>query len=130
MNILFKILAYSLVIVAIVSCRGDELKRMPDTLPDINGEITSLTETGTTEKNSRLQLLVEAGKGVESAYPQASVKVDENTLIEDKDGKRIKAGQLKEGHEVEVWFDGAVMESMPVQATAVAIRVTLPTGKL
>lgn len=130
MNILLKFLAYSFVIVAIVGCRGDELKRMPDTLPDINGQITSLTETGTTQKNSRLQLIVEAVENSKPTYPQASVKVDENTLIEDKDGKRLKAGQLKQGQQVEVWFDGPVMESMPVQATAVAIRVSRQPDKL
>jgi hypothetical protein len=129
-NILFKILAYSFVIVSIVSCRGDEPKRMPDTLPDIKGSITSLTETGTTQKNSRLQLVVEAEKGNAGTYPQASVKVDENTLIEDNNGKRLKAGQLKQGQQVEIWFDGAVMESMPVQATAIAIRASTQPDKL
>lgn len=106
------------------ACRGEELKRMPDTLPDITGKITSLAETDTTKKNIHLQMMVEASQGIESAYPKASIKVDDDTLIEDRDGKRLKAGQLKQGQQVEVWFDGAVMESMPVQATAVAIRVT------
>jgi hypothetical protein len=122
-DLLLKILAYSLVILLLSACRGEELKRMPDTLPDINGKITSLTETATTEKNIHLQLLVEAAEDTDSAYPKASIKVDDDTLIEDKDGKRLKAGQLKQGQQVEVWFDDAVMESMPVQATAVAIRV-------
>ncbi|NDK55005.1 DUF3221 domain-containing protein [Pontibacter fetidus] len=123
MDILLKILAYSLGLLLLVACRGQELKRMPDTLPDINGKISSLTQTATTQNNTHLQLLVEAPQNTESAYAQASVKVDDDTLIEDKDGKRLKAGQLKEGQHVEVWFNGAVRESMPVQATAVAIRV-------
>lgn len=123
-DLLLKILAYSLVILLMGACRGEELKRMPDTLPDITGKITSLAETATTKKNIHLQMMVEASQGKESAYPKASIKVDDDTLIEDRDGKRLKAGQLKQGQQVEVWFDGAVMESMPVQATAVAIRVS------
>jgi hypothetical protein len=106
------------------SCRGEELKRMPDTLPDITGKITNLAETATTQNNIHLQIMVEASQGKESTYPEASIKVDDDTLIEDKDGKRLKAGQLKQGQQVEVWFGDAVMESMPVQATAVAIRVS------
>nr|WP_233150274.1 DUF3221 domain-containing protein [Pontibacter sp. BT310] len=74
--------------------------------------------------------MVEAEKGNKGIYPQASVKVDENTLIEDNNGKRLKAGQLRQGQLVEIWFDGAVMESMPVQGTAIAIRASTQPDKL
>ena len=123
MTNVLKVLLYSLAILLLTACRGDEPKRMPDTVPDINGQITSLSETATTQKNTRLQLMVVAATETESPYPKASIKVNDDTLIEDKDGKRLKAGQLRQGQQVEVWFDGAVMESMPVQATAMAIRV-------
>ncbi|MBC5775332.1 DUF3221 domain-containing protein [Pontibacter sp. KCTC 32443] len=109
----------------LTNCRGDEPKRMPDTVPDINGSITSLTETEAEGSKITAQLLVEAKEGSRATYPSASIKVDHNTLIENNEGKRIKAGLLQEGQEVEVWFDGPVRESMPVQATAKAIRVSL-----
>ena len=112
-------------ILLLISCRGDEPKRMPDTLPDILGHITSITQTGTDGNKLTVQLLVEAKPGTKTAYPKASIRVDDDSLIEDETGKRIKAGQLREGQEVEVWFEDEVMESFPVQATAKAMRVQL-----
>lgn len=67
--------------------------------------------------------MVEADKAAASPLPKAGISVDDDTLIEDESGKRLKAGQLRKGQRVEVWFRGAVMESMPVQATAAAIRI-------
>ncbi|MEJ8756106.1 DUF3221 domain-containing protein [Pontibacter sp. H259] len=126
MYYLLKILAVCIVVIGLcASCRGDEPKRMPDTIPDIEGTITSITDPQAGNSKQRVQLMVEANKTKAVAIKQASINVTDDTLIEDTDGKRLKAGQLQQGREVEVWFDGPVMESMPVQATAKAIRVKL-----
>ena len=122
---LIKITLFCIGILLLTSCRGDEPKRMPDTLPDILGNITSITQADTDGNKMTVQLLVEAKQGTKTAYPKASIKVDDSSLIEDETGKRIKAGQLREGQQVEVWFTDEVMESFPVQATAKALRVQL-----
>ena len=115
-----------LAILWLAACRGDEPKRMPDTIPDISGTITTLTPTEPGNNKKRVQLLVEATESSDAAHKQASITITDDTLIEDANGKRLKAGQLQQGQQVDVWFKGAVRESMPVQATAKAVRVNLP----
>lgn len=113
----------------LAGCRGDEPKRMPDTLPDITGMITQLQEAGKDAEEGEIQLLVEAPEDNGTNAPKASIKIDKNTLIETKGGARIKAGQLKPGLQVEVWYRDKVMETMPVQAEAKALRVLTRTLK-
>jgi len=117
---------FYLAILWLAACRGDEPKRMPDTIPDITGTITTITPTEPGNNKKRVQMLVEADQNSTAALKQASITVTDDTLVEDADGKRLKAGQLKQGQKVDVWFEGAVRESMPVQATAKAVRVNLP----
>lgn len=93
---------------------------MPDTIPDVAGNIISLSRDTKDDDNVQLIILSKKETG---ATPEASVRVTEHTLIEEKDGKRLKAAQLRQGQQVDVWFEGPVMESMPVQATAKAIRI-------
>ena len=121
MNILLKTAALYFILVTLISCRGEEPKRMPDTIPDITGDITSLTRDA--KDDSNLQLMIVSRDETGAIIPEASVKVTGHTLIEEKDGKRLKAAQLQQGQQVDVWFEGPVMESMPVQATAKAIRI-------
>ncbi len=111
-------------LVLLVACRGDEPKRMPDTIPEITGTITTLTQTDATKQNIQLQIIVTATDKEAGQYPQASIKVLDETLIETDKGKRVKAGKLREGQLVNVWFnDGVIAESMPVQVSAKAIKV-------
>ncbi|NEM98150.1 DUF3221 domain-containing protein [Pontibacter burrus] len=111
--------------VLLLSCRGDEPKRIPDTLPDIIGSVITISQPATQDQKEPLQLLVKADDEQATNYSQASVTVNKNTLIESKDGKHLKAGALQEGQLIEVWFEDEVMESMPVQARAKAIRINL-----
>ena len=104
------------------SC-SDEPKRMPDTLPDVHGYIGEIKRTANKSGVVKAVIMVKAVEGLEGDYPDASLRIDENTLIEDATGKELKLEQLREGHEVQAWFEGDVMESMPVQGYAKAMRV-------
>ena len=104
-------------------CTGQTGKAIPDTIPDIEGTITTLKRTNPKIEQSVAVVLVEAIADQETNYPKASVKVDDDTHIEDAEGNVLKVEQLQEQQQVEVWFDGPVMESFPVQAHAAAVRV-------
>ncbi|MFT2010178.1 DUF3221 domain-containing protein [Pontibacter sp. 13R65] len=110
----------------LASCSGDTGKQIPDTVPDIQGNITTLKKAASKKKDNSLSvILVEAQEKTTSTYSKASIKIDSNTHIEDQDGGILKPEQLREGQQVEAWLQGPIMESEPVQAYATAVRVTL-----
>ncbi|WP_241739265.1 YobA family protein [Pontibacter beigongshangensis] len=110
----------------LASCSGDTARRIPDTVPDVQGTITSLKKTAAKNKDNNLAvILVESQEETTSIYARASIKIDSNTHIEDQDGGVLKPEQLREGQLVEAWLEGPVMESDPVQAYATAVRVSL-----
>ncbi|GAB3535176.1 hypothetical protein GCM10027443_23610 [Pontibacter brevis] len=96
---------------------------MPDTLPDVHGYIDDIKRTASNGNSAKAVIMVKTIEGLEANHPQASVRIDENTLIEDATGKALKLEQLREGHEVQAWFEGDILESMPVQGYAKAMRV-------
>lgn len=96
---------------------------MPDTLPDVYGYITNIKRTANNDNSAKAVVAVQALEGVEAKYADASIKIDEHTLIEDEDGKELSLSQLREGHEVQAWFEGDVLEKMPVQGYAKAVRI-------
>lgn len=109
--------------VLLTACSGESGPAIPDTLPDITGNVTQLNRTSDENQKAVATILVEAVGGVDSIQTKASIKIDGNTLIEDQDGAKLKLEQLREGNQVDAWFDGPVLESFPVQAHASAIRV-------
>ncbi len=102
---------------------SQEPKRIPDTLPDVHGYIGSIKRSSNKGNTAKAVVMVKALEGIEVRYPNANISVDEHTKIEDMTGKTLKLEQLREGHEIQAWFDGDVQESMPVQGYAQAIRV-------
>lgn len=104
------------------SC-SDEPKRIPDTLPDVHGYIGSIKRTANNSDAAKAVVMVKAMEGLEADYPDASIRIDDNTKIEDMNGKPLKLEQLREGHEIQAWFEGDALETMPVQGYAKAIRV-------
>lgn len=104
-------------------CTGQTGPSIPDTQPDIQGTITTLKRTTSKSQPSVAVVLVEAIAGLETNYPQASIKIDKETHIEDAEGSILKVEQLQEQQQVDIWFDGPVKESFPVQAHAAAVRV-------
>ncbi|MBC5993473.1 DUF3221 domain-containing protein [Pontibacter cellulosilyticus] len=119
-----QIIFSALLILVLASCRGGEPKRMPDTLPDVHGYISSIKKTNGKSDGSKAIVLVKALDGIKTTYTEANISIDKNTLIETQNGEELKVEQLREGQEVEAWFEGEVMESMPVQGYIKALRVT------
>lgn len=123
MHIFYKHKFLVVAMVLLSSCRETELKRMPDTLPDIRGNITSLSGADKSEENATLFIAIKAIEGVDVKIAEATISVTEETLIEDSNGKKLSAAALKQGQEVEVWLEAEMMESLPVQANAIAVRI-------
>jgi hypothetical protein len=114
---------FLLLILLMASSCSKQPKRMPDTLPDVHGYIGDIKRTANKDGAAKAVVMVKAMEGLEADFPDASIRIDGNTLIQDMNGKNLKLDQLREGHEVQAWFDGDVLESMPVQGNAKAIRV-------
>ena len=93
----------------------------PDTTPDIAGPVTQVTTF-----DGGVSLLVESGQPQVGDYDIASVSVDtdaEVLVMEDGDLVRATYEDIPNGARVEVWFEGPVAESYPVQATAGTVVV-------
>ncbi|MCC9138560.1 DUF3221 domain-containing protein [Pontibacter silvestris] len=119
------LIPYMLISALLIGCRGETPKRMPDTLPDVRGRITNISQS---DNQATTVIQVAAVEGVESESPQASVIVDDDTLIEDAEGATLSLNNLQAGLEVEVWVKEEIMESSPVQSQAAAIRVSQDSG--
>lgn len=114
----------AILLCSLSACRGDEPKRMPDTLPDVHGYISHIKKTSEISEKSKAVILVKALEGIDVKYSEANIRVDKNTLIESETGEHLKLEQLREGHEIQAWFEGEVMESQPVQGYVKAVRVS------
>ncbi len=90
---------------------------LPAEDPSIRGEITTLTPAP-----GGGSLLIEAPGVAEFAYDKASVWITSETtlrrLAADGSIEPIDFGDLAVGQTVDVWFEGPVAESYPVQASA------------
>jgi hypothetical protein len=94
----------------------------PQELSDILGTVKQHATTG-----DGVSILVEnETEEFDTVYDIASVSVGEDAtvLIEEDDGYAIATPQdVKNGAEVEIWFEGPVAESYPVQAKAGTVVV-------
>jgi len=95
-------------------------QKLPDAVPGITGAVTSL-EPGDGRPAS---ILVEGGQQpVGAISDKAQVRIAPGTVCFDKDGEPTEGGNILVGTNVNVWFDGAVAESYPVQGTAMAVQI-------
>jgi hypothetical protein len=85
----------------------------PASDPHVRGEITRVSAS---------EVTVEEIPG-ESRGAKAVVTVTDATVIESRSGRRLRAGDLRQGQTVGVWFDGEVMQSYPLQGKASRIVV-------
>lgn len=113
-----------LVALLLAGCQTQDGAQIPNTQPDMRGNITSLKKTNSKKKAGVAILLVEAVEGIQTNHTQATLRIDADTHIEGVDGATLRLEQLREGQHVEAWFNGQVMESFPIQAHATAIRVS------
>jgi hypothetical protein len=108
----------------LAGCQTQDGPYIPNTQPDMRGNITSLKKTNSKKKAGVAVLLVESVEGVQTNHTKATLRIDANTHIETLDGSTLKLDHLREGQLVEAWFDDQVIESFPIQAHAVAIRIS------
>ncbi|MFO8060578.1 MAG: DUF3221 domain-containing protein [Bacillota bacterium] len=103
--------------------------RVPGGEPDLRGEITSI---GRAVGSSAVQILVEARPGEEDGSDKAHVFVaGDRVVFRRVNGSHRGAAtaDLEEGQWVQVWFDGPVAESYPLQGKARAV-VILPEAEV
>jgi hypothetical protein len=97
-----------LLLLASLSCTG------PAQQPSIKGIITS-------REGDRI--LVEETPGDSAGSNQASVRLTPATRVQQADGSPAQPNLLEPGRRVSVWFEGPVLQSYPVQATAGTVRI-------
>ncbi len=86
----------------------------------IIGEIKSVSN----DENKKGNIYVEGELLSNTIYDKASISILSSTKITSKEtGEKLKITDLAIGDIVEVWFDGEVNESYPVQAAALWIKV-------
>ena len=96
---------------------------LPDADPSIRGAITSLSPG----KDGDVSILVEAAGTPLFDYDKASVNVtvDSRVLRQRADGsiEQVAQSDLAIGQEVDVWFEGPVAESYPVQVYGATVLI-------
>jgi hypothetical protein len=94
---------------------------IPGSAPSIHGTITSLRPSG-----SAGSVLVEENPADQAGSAKASVTVSATTRIylgQGTTSRRAQFADLRTGQRVDVWFDGPVATSYPVQAAAAVIVI-------
>ncbi|HEU0299116.1 MAG TPA: DUF3221 domain-containing protein [Longimicrobium sp.] len=90
---------------------------IPDESASIIGDIT---------QTNGARILVEQIPTRSAGYPVAWVSVNRRTVIVERSGDQLtrsSTSALTVGTRVQVWFNGAVLESYPVQSTAGTIVI-------
>ena len=114
-----RLLAITLALVAVAASAACSPASPPDENPSVRGTITSISRSG----DSGSMLVESAGPPVFDV-DRAQMRVDGDTslLREAEDGyEPIAFSEFAEGDAVDIWFEGPVAESYPVQAYARAI---------
>lgn len=97
--------------------------------PSIRGSLVSASPSDDAGKAAGVlgNLLVEGKKDKDVPFDKAMVKVTKATKVFKRVGGELKPAtfeDLRGGTNVEIWFDGPVAESFPVQANAGRIIIT------
>ncbi|MBI5232379.1 MAG: DUF3221 domain-containing protein [Coriobacteriales bacterium] len=88
--------------------------------PAISGDVTAVDNAA----QGGIVMLVEAPGGTSySVGDKASVSVTDKTKVVDETGAKVEPRGITVGQRVDVWFEGPVAESYPVQGTAGYVRV-------
>lgn len=114
--------AGALVVEAPLACSAEKhasAPTEPNSAPYMAGRVTAITQTGANFGTVR----IEAVPGTASNGPKAVATVDAVTVVLSRDGKRGDFRTLAAGQWVRVWFDGAILESYPVQGFANTIKI-------
>ncbi len=117
--------AAAAVCAALAGCAAG-VPSVPASEPDIRGVVTSAS--GGETVSLRVVWTNDAAIGAQAGYDAAQVAVTDDTEVLERaaDGSvsAAEAGDIAVGTVVEAWFEGAVAESYPVQATAGTVVIT------
>jgi len=104
------------VVAVVVGCAPT----IPAETPGIRGTVTSLVPGD----DRPASILVEGPKQPAGAVSdKAQVTIAPSTQVFGPDGREAAASSIVQGASVNVWFEGPVAESYPVQGTAKAVQV-------
>lgn len=107
-------------LLAVTACAA----RVPTEPAGITGSITSVERSTDTNGSPVIRMLVEGNEQPAGAVSdKASVTVTSKTGVFGTGDEPATLDSLQQGMRVEVWFEGAVAESYPVQGTAKAVRL-------
>jgi hypothetical protein len=98
----------------------------PPKTPDVVTEAPSIR--GTITRLAAGRILVEEEPLDSSGSAKASVRLTASTRVLRASGEALGRQDLRVGQQVSAWFDGPVMQSYPVQATASAVRIENEDG--
>jgi hypothetical protein len=103
-----------IVAVSLAACANGARGPMPDGAASFAGRIES-SQAGS--------LLLVAASVQPAGADRAAVRVHAGTRLQFASGQAATPADLQVGRNVRAWFDGPVMESYPVQASAGAIVI-------
>lgn len=110
----------TILLLSITGCRQSAAGKGSEK-PLIRGVIMNVTHNS---ENKTAALLVEGQIEEDTQYDKARVRVDSNTKIYKAESKdMLSISDLKEGIKVEIYWDGPVAESYPVQMGSNIIRI-------
>jgi len=115
-----RLLSVGCIVFIILVTAGCAESGPPADAPSIRGTISQIDMTA----GGTGSMLVEGQNESDTAYDRASVAITATTRFYDAEGRSASPDSLAPGLTVEVWFEGPVAESYPVQATAGAVKIT------
>ncbi|MGD9116476.1 MAG: DUF3221 domain-containing protein [Dehalococcoidia bacterium] len=116
-------LAVLLLGLVVVSVNCASAIRPIETEADFLGFITEISPDGENEVLGRISVESHADKIVTKYV----ITIEDETLIFEQDGDNLRQTAfeaLENKQWVKIWFDGPVMESFPMQATAAQVVIT------
>lgn len=115
------LILFSIVLTLIMAGCKDNVSDKEGEKAAIRGQITKIAQN---LENKTVTLLVEGQKEQDTEYDKASVTINSVTKIYKGNSKgQLFMTDLKEGIKVEIYWNGPVRESYPVQMGANIIRI-------
>jgi hypothetical protein len=123
MKKIYLLLVLSLLIVTLVACNEDQnnSQELPNSEFVEYGVAGEIVEIKTEEKSDNMIILVKGDEDNGATYTEGWVTITESTKIYMSEGVDMDALELN--MYVNVFFDGPVAESFPVQGTAKQINI-------
>ncbi len=102
-----------------------------DSPPDIRGTITNVQPSADQSQGIAGSMLVEGPIEGGTKFDKASITITGDTRLFEQVGderRPVTVDAFRAGQRVEAWFTGPVMESYPVQVTALEIMLVQQAG--